>query len=581
MRRGLRITMKPIYLHIGFLIIYLFGGIQALSLNAQSSSKGDLHDSLYGKITYHLEQLEVDSALMATDLLYKYYLEKDNINELVRVKVHRAEILRSVASLNLAYENLQEVRTEAESMELSTVKSYYYNRLAAIEFERKNSEEAITAVRESQRIDSLKDFKWRIFSNLNILGSIYRDRNDLEKAIAVLKKTYQKAKEQNDTSEMYLAVQNLGFAQYRKGDYRDAIQSAEIYGNYKFKSLDRKKISDNFRILAKSYFHLGILDSAFNYLDSAHKHTLDGMQDIVEKRTDGYRIANELDKQRLENSILKAEKEKSSLQILLLACTLIFLILLAIIFYRQKQNYKKLHLEKNSLYLELEKSLAFKNQLIGIVAHDIRNPMSSLTGVIHLYNEGLVNNADLKSMMSQLEASAVSVNFLLENLLNWVLNQKEALNPKIESVNLSALIEKTIHELESQTKAKSLSIKISGLKKEVFVLADEAMLNLVIRNICSNGIKFSKEGSELIISYQETESSKVIKIKDFGVGMTKEFLNKLLREDSRQSQEGTANEKGSGLGLSLSKDFLGAMNASLDIRSQMGKGTEVLIVLPK
>jgi two-component system sensor histidine kinase/response regulator len=573
--------MKCIRLFVSLLIICLFGGSGTLKLMGQSNSAQNLHDTLYDKISYHLERLESDSALAVTDIIYNLYSEKENIYELVRVKVRRAEILRSVVSLDLALDNLLEVQKMVECLEPSDVKSYYYNRLAAVQYERKNADEAITAVRESQRIDSLKNYKGRILSNLNILGSIYRDRKDWEKSLSILSKTYQKAKEDNDTSEMCLAILNLGITQYRKGDYRDAINSAKIYQNYNSTRLEVQNISDNFRILSRSYWHLGVLDSAYNYLDSADRQTLEKMQEIVEKRTDGYRMSNELDKQRLENSILLAEKENSSSQIFFLALTLIFLILLAIIFYRRKQNYKKLHAEKNALYLESENSLLFKNQLIGIVAHDIRSPMSSLTGLIQLYNEGFVNNADLKSMMSKLEASAVSVNFLLENLLNWVLNQKEALNPKIESVNLSALLEKTILELESQTKAKSLSIQISGLKKDVFVSADEAMLNLVIRNICSNGIKFSKEGSELIISYQETENSKLIIIKDFGVGMTKEFKDKLLMEDSRQSQEGTANERGSGLGISISKDFLSAMNASLDIRSQKGKGTEVLIVLPK
>jgi K+-sensing histidine kinase KdpD len=387
--------MKCIRLFVSLLIICLFGGSGTLKLMGQSNSAQNLHDTLYEKISYHLERLESDSALAVTDIIYNLYSEKENIYELVRVKVRRAQILRSVDSLGLALDNLLEVRKMVESLEPSDVKSYYYNRLAAVQYERKNADEAIIAVRESQRIDSLKNNKGRILSNLNILGSIYRDRKDWEK------------------------------------------------------------------------------------------------------------------------------------------------------------------------------SLLFKNQLTGIVAHDIRSPMSSLTGVIHLYNEGFVNNADLKGMMSKLEASAVSVNCLLENVLNCVLNQKEALNPKIESVNLSALLETTMLELESQTKAKSLSIKISGLKNDVFVSADEAMLNLVIRNICSNGMKFSKEGSQLIISYQEAENSKLINIKYFGGGMTKEFKDKLLAEDSRQSQEGTANERGAGLGISLSKDFLSAMNASLDIRSQI------------
>ena len=571
--------MKSIRLFISLLIIYLFGGLGTLKLMAQSNSAQNLHDTLYEKISYHLERLESDSALAVTDIIYNLYSEKEDIYEIVRVKVRRAEILRSVVSLDLALDNLLEVQKMVESLEPSDLKSYYYNRLAAVQYERKNANEAITAVRESQRIDSLKNNKDRVLSNLNILGSIYRDRKDWEKSLAILSKTYQKAKEDNDTSEMYLAILNLGIAQYRKGDYRDAINSAKIYENHNITSLEVQSVSDNYRIMSQSYWNLGVLDSAYNYLDSAHRHTLDKMQEIVEKRTGGYRISNELDKQRLENSILVAEKEISSSQIFFLAVTLIFLILLAIIFYREKQDYKKLHAEKNDLYLALEKSLLFKNKLIGIVAHDIRNPMSSLTGVIQLYNEGLVNNADLKGMMSKLEASAVSVNFLLENLLNWVLNQKEKLIPKIETFNLSQLVEKTVLEVESQSRAKALNVKLQGFSAELEIISDKSMLGLVIRNILSNAIKFSNQNAEVIVAYQKSIEHHEIVIKDFGVGMSSKSLAQLSAGAKVDSSLGTYNETGTGLGIDLSKEFINVMKGTLNFRSELGKGTDVIILI--
>jgi len=561
-----------------FLLLFLVISSSTTAL-AQNQARTALRDSLDGKIVYHLYNEEIDSALMVSDLLYQFYREENNVQEMVRSKVHRAEILRSIASLGLAFQNLKEVEELNQSLEPSTVKSYYYNRLAAIEYERKNLDAAIAAVKESQKIDSIKNYKWRVFSNFNILGAIYRDREEWGKSVGILQSAYDQAKEVDDTLEMYSALKNLGMAFYRMGDYRGAISSAKKYLSYDWISIDRQNVSDNFRLVAVSYQKLGIMDSAFMALDSAHKHTLDGLQNMVEKRTDDFRISNELEKQKLENSILLSEKENSQLQSIMLVIVLIFIIVLAIVFFRQKQSYKSLNAKQQELNEELEKSLTFKNQLIGIVAHDIRNPMSSLTGVIHLYNEGFIDRGDLKDMMSKLEASAVSVNFLIENLLNWVLNQKQALVATKKLFNLSNLVDKTIKEVESQYRSKALSLRVQGFNSDLELNSDEQMLGLVIRNLLSNAIKFSNEGSEIIVSFQKEASNYHILIKDFGLGMSEELLKKLSL-GLGESQQGTGQEKGTGLGLELSKEFLKAIGASLEIMSQPKKGTEVDILIP-
>ena len=560
-------------------LFFAFIFTYSLRVQAQEKVRTALHDSLYGKIQFHLSNGDIDSALIVSDLLYRHYTERDDQMEIVRSRVHKAEILRTIVSLDLAFESLKEVQKLNESLEPSTVKSYYYNRLGAIEYERKNYDAAIAAVKESQKIDELKNYKWRIFSNLNILGAIYRDREQWDQSVEILRKAYEEAKSLNDTAEMYLSLKNLGMAQYRMGDYRGAINSAKLYSNYDWISYDRMNVSDNFRLVAKAYAELGIMDSAFMSLDSAHKHTLDGMQAIVDKRTDNFRIANELDNQKLENSVLIAEKEKSQLQSLMLIIVLILIILLAIVFFRQKQGYKKLNAKQQELNQALEKSLGFKDQLIGIVAHDIRNPMSSLTGVIHLYNEGLIGRDDLKEMMSKLEASAVSVNFLIENLLNWVLNQKQALVANLQPFNISKLIDKTMKEVEAQSKSKGLSIQVYGFKANLELNSDEMMLGLVIRNLLSNAIKFSFNNAEIIVSYKEDVSGHHVVIKDFGVGMSTELLQR-VSGGMKETQEGTSHEKGTGLGLELSREFLKAIGGSLVIKSEKGKGTEIDIVLP-
>ncbi len=561
---------------ISIVLVFLLASIT--NVGAQDDQR--IADSLADKVTYHLVRDNFDSALAVTNLLYQTNSRLGDFEEMVRAKVHRAELLRDMQSLDLAYEALQEVEALNETLEPSTVKSYYFNRLAAIQYERKKSDSAIIAIRRSQKIDSLKGYRWRVFSNLNLLGAIYRDREQWDKAVSILENTYRKAKEFEDTAEMNSAIKNLATALYRMGDFRGAIAAGIKYTKTPWAFYDRKSVSDNFRIIASAYEELGQFDSAYYALDSAHQQTLEGLQVMVDRRIDNYKVANELEKQKLENSVLITEKQNSQLQSLMLVIILLSIISLAIVLFRQKQNYKKLNEKQQELNSELEGSLAFKNQLIGIVAHDIRNPMASLTGVLHLYNEGLIEDADLKDMMGKLEASAVSVNFLIENLLTWVLNQKKALVAKKADFDLNTLVQKTYQELESQYKAKRITIKQEGLKENLEINSDEVMLGLVIRNILSNAIKFSHENSEIVISYLPEESAHLISIKDFGIGMDKQSLE-MVEMGIAKTQKGTKNEKGTGLGMELSREFLTAIQGSFKITSKKGEGTEVVLSIPK
>jgi two-component system sensor histidine kinase/response regulator len=564
-----------------FFLLVVLCEFSAGHLCAQKLSAGNLIDSLHQKSDQYFTEGRMDSALVVTDFLYALYAEKGDAQQMVKTKANRAEILRSVVSLDLAYEDLMTVKSLAELLDSSFIKSLYYNRLAAIEFERKNYEETIIAATLAQEFIAKGKDEWLNYSNLNILGAVYRDLKKWDQAIEVLRKTYQLSKDVDNNSEMYLALKNLGFTYFRMGDFRNAVETFKMYQGNKSVGLNRLNISENYRYLARSYKHLGIMDSAFIFLDSAHKHTLDGMQEMVDNRIDDFRIANELDSQKLENSVLVAESDQAKLRFIILITVLLLIVVLAYVFFRQKQSYKKLNAKQQELNEELEASLIFKNKLIAIVAHDIRYPMSSLTGVLHLYNQGMISRDDLKDMMSKLEASAVSVNFLIENLLNWVLNQKEGLEPKIVSLNLNNLLKKVLLELETQSEVKDLSIKIRGLSDQITVQADESMLNLVIRNICSNGIKFSRKGSEIIITYQARKDQHLIMIRDFGAGMSKEVIERLLGLEKNESIVGTGNEKGTGLGIALSIDFLKAMRGSLEIKSQVEQGSEVIIKLPK
>lgn len=542
----------------------------------------DREDSLKASIQHFLENEQIDSAFQVNASLISYYSEKGDDYELVRQHVNRAEILRMIGGLEEALNTLSKVEATCLELPASTVKSAYFNRKAAILFEMKRPYQSLEAVHQSQAIDSLKGYRWRLFSNLNLEGAIYRDTKQYDKAKKTLQQSLSLAREEADSSEWASAAYNLTLLNFRSKDFKSSIGFGREYLEVAPIHVNSISYGDILHILSEAYAQLGQFDSAFFFNDSAFGVRMVHMQSIIEDNVNKYEIVNELEKERLQNSVLKAEKERSNLQIGILALAVLVALLLIYFANKQRVVYKKSSKKEKAYNKELEQSLEFKNKLISIVAHDIRNPMASLKGLIQVYNEGLVEERDLKTMMSGLEASVTNVDLLLENLLNWVRSQSESLNPYLETVELKPLVNNAIAEAGPQLKAKSIKVLVQDLDGHEKLVVDQNFLAFILRNLLSNAIKFSKSGKEIEISCQHDDQYDCLIIKDHGRGMNPDTLKRINSQESiLKSSTGTNKEKGTGLGLALCKEFLEKLNGKMRIESALGSGTTVKVYLPR
>jgi signal transduction histidine kinase len=168
---------------------------------------------------------------------------------------------------------------------------------------------------------------------------------------------------------------------------------------------------------------------------------------------------------------------------------------------------------------------------------------------------------------------------LLNNLLDWARLQTGSIQFKLEEHNIKTMVDETLALLEHGAQAKSISLR-TELKEDMIIPIDQEMIRTVIRNLISNAVKFTSQGGTITISVSKgTEYIKLL-IADTGKGMSDEELAKLFKLDAHFTTKGTANEKGTGLGLILCKEFIDKHNGKILVKSEKGIGSQFIVSLP-
>ncbi|TCC92160.1 PAS domain-containing sensor histidine kinase [Pedobacter frigiditerrae] len=228
---------------------------------------------------------------------------------------------------------------------------------------------------------------------------------------------------------------------------------------------------------------------------------------------------------------------------------------------------------------ELEKLNQLKDRIFSIIAHDLRGPLVNLSEVLKMIANDQITIDEFKDISPTLSKDIIYTTDLLENILHWSRSQLKGFGIKKEFFDLRNLI---INEINYHLPAASLKeIKIIH---DVFpgemVYADILMIQIVIRNILNNAIKFCNRNSEILITavYQK-EGKMLVCIQDNGVGIAKKIIDKLFT-DENISTRGTLNEKGTGLGLVVCKDFINRNDGDITVTSVEGAGAKFCITLP-
>ncbi|MCU0446061.1 MAG: sensor histidine kinase [Microscillaceae bacterium] len=211
-----------------------------------------------------------------------------------------------------------------------------------------------------------------------------------------------------------------------------------------------------------------------------------------------------------------------------------------------------------------------KDKLFSVISHDFRSPLNSMKGVLRLLKEGHLTEAELKFLAGSLEEKVNVTAILLDNLLFWAKSQMDGLIIQMEDFDLKPLIDEQFDLFKFQAQDKKIQLT-HDLDTELKVFADPNCIRLIIRNILSNAIKFCQAGDKISLGVKVENNYAIVAIADTGVGIAADKLPFLFEQAS--TTIGTAQEKGTGLGLMLCKDFIQKNRGEIWVESQENEGS--------
>jgi ligand-binding sensor domain-containing protein/signal transduction histidine kinase len=235
--------------------------------------------------------------------------------------------------------------------------------------------------------------------------------------------------------------------------------------------------------------------------------------------------------------------------------------------------------ERNS---ELQKLNSTKDKFFSIIGHDLKGPINSLTAFSNLlivYTDKM-SKEEIRLMAIDFDKTLKNVSLLLENLLNWARSQSGNIDFTPEAFDLTESLKKNSELLKDQASNKNIRIERVHSNERIEVRAHKQSVDTIIRNLISNAIKFTLPGGLVTIGTQLSGNEVIVSVKDTGIGISAEVLQKLFRLDVKHSVRGTANEKGTGLGLLLCKEFVEKNGGRIWVESAESEGSLFQFSLP-
>lgn len=540
------------------------------------------------------------------DIAFKYYLralnlyKKDNNEKGIAYCYDGIGTIYSDKNYKVAIDYFNKaLAIFKKHKEYSGISSCYIN-LANVVADHESIEKGLVLYNKS--LVTLKQEKdnYNLAINYNNIGDCYIELEQYETAMSYFDKALllSNAIDGSDINAfVYLNIAEVKFKQKR---YKEAI----IYAQ---KSLGEAKAfgdmeiqSESILILSNTYEKSKKLTQALQYkneyiaireriLDNSNQKKMQVFQSITELEKSQFEI-NELTIKN-ENAALKLESKKD-LSYFLFFISLILILFVVVLFIQQKAKHRVYDLLKiksdqvskmkddiqvqNDHLNDLNNT---KNKLFKIIAHDLKNPLSSIEGFTDLMLQNNKEEADNEQtvFLNVIKDSATKASSILNDVLVWAIDQDNGV--KIKNLSIHQLINDELKLLEVQALQKEIQIN-NQVDDRLNVVTDKNKLATIIRNLISNAIKFSYSKGSIQIKSELKNDVVEIAVIDQGKGMTAEEMSTLFTVDYKKSKVGTNNESGMGLGLVLCKDFVEKLGGKITVSSVLNQGSAFVFTLP-
>ncbi len=535
------------------------------------------------------------------------------------------EIAKSLNSLGDFYYNQFNLRKALQnyleslriSRKISNLRgiSYSLNNIGKVYLLQERYQESLLYFREALTISEKLNVSKQSAAIYNNMGTAYLSLQDTDQAFRYYSAALRIHYLQNNDLELVPVLNDIGKLYSIKGDFKTAL-------SFHYQALSKVKNSqwrllkiDTYKALADTYLAMNDEHQftefyrMYNRLQDSVRNDV-SMRKIAELQTrfewEESRARNE---QENEQQAQEIDRQKTIRNYLLAVITGgIFLVLLLIVFYisRLRAN-KKLQKQNETIILknrqlrrvnealkalndklieseaELRKTNETKDKFFSIIAHDLRAPLATFSSFLTALSDSddSFTPEEIEFITKSTQKSLKNLTDLLNNLLQWSRSQMGRLQFSPQPILIGELTQQTVNLVLEDAVNKNLSLT-SHIDPETVVFADANMLDFVLRNLVSNAIKFTPQGGSIFIeSIPVKEPNQAgIRVTDTGVGIAPENLERLFVLNSGFTTVGTANEKGTGLGLLLCKEFVERNGGRLYVESELGKGTQFIFTIP-
>jgi signal transduction histidine kinase len=531
---------------------YYFTQSYKIARSIEDSLKMTIAIYNIGRVLNELGQFE----LALNHFNFSEQISKD-INDTdgaIYVQDARGELYLKKKDYKKAEEYLMSALNSLRARNLTIIEPRVLKRIAQLKFELKEFDQALAYYDSAMELHKKASNEFGVAeANLGI-SEIYIEQGKFDEAFKLLESVLETSKNINAQKMEIECLEKLSYLAEKKEDYKGALNFHKT-----FKSLE------------DSLYSQEMLEKLF--------------QDQLRFQTEikDHEIA-ELSKENAEQ--FSAMKRQDLLQNILVVVMALAGILLFTV-YRSGQRRIKI----NKLLVdhqkeikrrndELEQLNQVKDKFFSIISHDLRSPLNSLSAILKLIEEKNITQEEFIKLSGELKVQFNHTRSLINNLLDWALLQMDKLKIQTEKIELAHFIDDNIKLLEtiSPKEVKLINMVPSG----TYAFADPNMLNLIIRNLIMNAIKFSEAGGLIELSSKDQDKQFYqLSVKDYGIGISKDVQQLLFDKTSGYSTRGTANEKGTGLGLILCKEFVEKNGGKIWFESEEGKGSTFTFTIKK
>ncbi|MFT3739055.1 MAG: ATP-binding protein [Breznakibacter sp.] len=414
------------------------------------------------------------------------------------------------------------------------------------------------------------------------IGIVYAKQNILEKAKENLTKAYTLLKHESHHQAMISYQLWLSLIEKEQHNYPIALNNIKECLRSAIENNLPEQIRDSYEHLSATYEAMGRYQEANSALKKfyAYRDSIVNTETITQIAN--LRTEFEVGQKQAELDTL-SEKERFKTRLFwgLLVAFSAVATLLVIVYHNyltNKRMSKQLNLQKQ----ELEIANHTKDRFFSVISHDLRGPIGALGNLAILAHAATEEGReeDLRTFLTMLGQNTKNVESLLDNLLHWSVTQKGAYQTHKEPIDINKLVDSIIDIYKPIASAKEIELNYVKHFPEMVVKIDINSWAVILRNLINNAIKFTYPGGKVKVEAFIQENRIELTVSDTGIGMDSETKQSIFTSVIGQTQWGTQNEKGMGIGLNLVRDFVELNQGFIHVESELGVGTKFKIEIP-